>query len=93
MRSMMDEACIGAVEVFMAGHHGSKAGVDEGFAERTGAQVVLISAGQGNRYGHPSKEALSEFEGSGAEVFRTDAQGDVTCRFEGDRVSVFAQKP
>lgn len=93
VRSMMDEACIGAVEVFKAGHHGSKAGVDEGFAERTGAQVVLISAGQGNRYGHPSKEALSEFEGSGAEVFRTDAQGDVTCRFEGDRVSVFAQKP
>jgi len=54
---------------------------------------VLISAGQGNRYGHPSKEALSEFEESGAEVFRTDTQGDVTCRFEGDRVSVFAQKP
>ena len=51
VRSMMDEACIGAVEVFKAGHHGSKAGVDEGFAERTGAQVVLISAGQATATG------------------------------------------
>lgn len=90
VRSMMDEAHIDAVEVFKAGHHGSKAGVDEGFAERIKAQIVLISAGEDNRYGHPSKEALSEFEESGARVFRTDTQGDVTCRFEGDRVSVFA---
>lgn len=93
VRSMMDDARIESVEVLKAGHHGSKAGVDEGLAERTGAQIVLISAGKGNRYGHPSKEALAEFEESGAQVFRTDTQGDVACRFEDDRVSVFAQRP
>ena len=92
IREMLDRAGIVRVDILKAGHHGSKAGVDEGFADRVKAKVALISAGANNRYGHPSPEALEEFDRAGMRVFRTDEQGDVTCRFEGDEVEVFVQK-
>ena len=89
---MMDKASVASVDIVKAGHHGSKAGVADGFSERVGAQAVLISAGANNRYGHPSKEAIEEFESAGMAVFRTDEQGDAVCRFEGDRISVATQR-
>lgn len=92
IEAMMDAAGIDSVEVVKAGHHGSKAGVTDGFSERVGAEAVLISVGAGNRYGHPSKEALEEFESGGMKVFRTDEQGDVTCRFEGSGISISTQR-
>lgn len=92
IRAMMDEAGIESVDVVKAGHHGSKAGVDDGLTERIGADAVLVSAGANNRYGHPSAEALAEFEGAGARVFRTDEQGDVTCRFEGGSIAFSTQR-
>ncbi len=92
IREMLDRAGIGRVDVLKAGHHGSKAGVDEGFSRRVGSKIALVSVGESNRYGHPSAEALEEFARGGMDVFRTDEQGDVTCRFEGDAIEVFVQK-
>ena len=92
IEEMMDKASVASVDIVKAGHHGSKAGVADGFSERVGAQAVLISAGANNRYGHPSKEAIEEFESAGMAVFRTDEQGDAVCRFEGDRISVATQR-
>lgn len=92
IRAMMDEAGLERVDVLKAGHHGSKAGVDEGFSRRVGAKAALISAGANNRYGHPSEEALEEFASGGMEVFRTDEQGDVACRFAGDEIVISTQR-
>ncbi|MDO5042114.1 MAG: DNA internalization-related competence protein ComEC/Rec2 [Slackia sp.] len=92
IRAMMDEAGLKEVDVLKAGHHGSKAGVDEGFSQRVGSKAALISAGANNRYGHPSEEALEEFALGGMEVFRTDEQGDVTCRFAGDEIVISTQR-
>ncbi len=92
IREMLDRAGIERVDVLKAGHHGSKAGVDEGFARRVGSKIALVSVGENNRYGHPSSEALEEFARGGMDVFRTDEQGDVACCFEGDAIEVFVQK-
>lgn len=80
------------IDVFKAGHHGSRAGMTEALAQRLDANVVLISVGAHNRYGHPNVETLHAFETSGSRIFRTDEQGDVTCRFSKRGISVFAQK-
>ncbi|MDO4443132.1 MAG: DNA internalization-related competence protein ComEC/Rec2 [Slackia sp.] len=92
IRAMLDEAGLSSVDVLKAGHHGSKAGVDDGFSERVGAGAVLISVGEGNRYGHPSNEAIDEFRSGGMEIFRTDEHGDVTCRFVGEEIIFTTQK-
>ena len=89
---MVESGLVEHVDVFKAGHHGSKNGVSiEAYAAMS-PSVALISAGEDNRYGHPAQEALEALDQAGAEVFRTDTMGDVTCRFSESGIEVFAQK-
>jgi competence protein ComEC len=41
---------------------------------------VIVSAGAGNRYGHPHAETLGRFAAVGASVHRTDRTGTITAR-------------
>lgn len=79
---------VGHVDVLKAAHHGSKTGMDDAVADGLSPLVALISCGKNNRYGHPSQSTLSALEGIGAEIFRTDDDGDIACVFslEGMRV-------
>lgn len=90
IRAMMDASHIDRVDVLKAGHHGSRAGVDDGFAQRVGADTVLISVGEHNRYGHPADEVLEEFGDVGARIYRSDECGDVSCRFSERGIAVVA---
>ena len=67
------------VEVFVAGHHGSKFSSSRELLDVLRPQVVLISVGK-NNYGHPSPEALERFAAAGATVYRTDESGDLIIR-------------
>ena len=44
--------------------------------------------GEANCYGHPAAEITDALDRSGAATFRTDLQGDVSCKFEDDPVTV-----
>jgi len=50
--------------------------------------VVLVSVGADNDYGHPAASALEPLEQAGAEVFRTDRDGDLAVVSEGDGLRV-----
>jgi competence protein ComEC len=63
-------------EVLTVPHHGS-ATTDPAFLAATGAHVGLISAGAGNRHGHPHEAILATLEALGIEVRRTDLEGSV----------------
>ncbi len=69
------------VDVFKAGHHGSKTSNGEEFLKQIQAQVVLISAGENNRYGHPHQEVLERLSEIHPIIYRTDQHGAITCRF------------
>lgn len=89
--AMAGSADLRNIDVFKAGHHGSRAGLDEELAAHLSPEVVLISTGENNRYGHPAPEVLRLCEAAGASVFRTDEHGDVKCRFEKERIEVSVQ--
>jgi competence protein ComEC len=57
-------------------HHGSADQSDELY-QQIQADVALISVGEGNSYGHPTKKTLDLLEASGSEVFRTDQAGAI----------------
>jgi competence protein ComEC len=40
-------------------------------------EFAVISVGENNRYGHPSKKIVQRWIDSGTEVFRTDESGAV----------------
>ena len=64
------------VELYLAGHHGSKYSSGTALLEAIRPETALVSVGE-NRYGHPSEEALARLTAAGAEVFRTDQCGDI----------------
>lgn len=79
------------VDVLKVGHHGSRVSLNEPLAQRLSPQAALISAGEGNRYGHPTPECLAVLEEAGCRVLRTDEQGDVTLRFTAREIAVVPQ--
>ena len=63
--------------VLKAGHHGSSSSSSVLFLEAVQPEVVVVSAGQENRYGHPHEIVLERLMDVGAAVLRTDQQGDI----------------
>ncbi len=82
----------GAVDVFKAGHHGSRAGMTETLARDLSAKIALVSCGANNRYGHPAKTTVEALEDAGTAVFRTDVAGDIACVFSQDEIEVRTQR-
>lgn len=68
-------------QVLKIGHHGSDLSSSEKFLKFTGASVSVISAGQGNKYGHPSPRILKRLERLKENILRTDLQGTISYRY------------
>ena len=72
------------VELFVAGHHGSKYSTSEDLLRKLQPEIVCISVGS-NSYGHPAGETMRRLAVSGCSVYRTDLQGDIHLSInEGD---------
>lgn len=71
-------------DILKAGHHGSKSSGTEAFLEAVGAELMLISCGVGNDYGHPHEETLEKAADLGIDVRRTDLEGRITVIFGED---------
>ncbi len=82
-----------ACDVLKAGHHGSRTSSTAEFLDVVHPKEALISNGAGNSYGHPHAEALDRFRQRGIHVFRTDLDGSVTCRTDGENVVCTAGSP
>ena len=65
------------VHVHKASHHGSLNGDTSAGMAALSPEVVVVSAGEGNSYGHPDRDALRLYTGNGASVYRTDVHGTV----------------
>jgi beta-lactamase superfamily II metal-dependent hydrolase len=72
------------INVYGAAHHGSTTGDRPDFLASVGPQVVVISAGQGNSYGHPREETLEAYHAVADFVLRTDLDGSVLVRVPPD---------
>ncbi|MBZ1348742.1 MAG: MBL fold metallo-hydrolase [Candidatus Liptonbacteria bacterium] len=73
-------------------HHGSRSGMDENILQRISPSFALISVGQKNPYGHPSKEIIDFLEKLKIRYFRTDQYGSVKLLMENKTMEVFRLK-
>lgn len=69
-------------EVLKVPHHGSRTGMSKEYVQWLSPQTAVISVGK-NSYGHPAGEILSELAETGAEVLRTDTEGDIVIVSDG----------
>jgi competence protein ComEC len=77
-----------ATTVLKSPHHGSKTSSSEVFLEAVNPQVVVISVGKDNDFGHPSPEVLERYAERGLTVFRTDQDGTIEFSTDGERLWV-----
>jgi len=73
-------------QVLKLGHHGSKTSSSERWISEIAPQVVVISAGRDNKYGHPHQEVLDLLDRLSVPSVRTDQEGTIV--FESDGVLV-----
>jgi len=69
--------------VLKLGHHGSRTSSDESFVRAVNPQYAIVSAGEGNSYGHPHKEIMDLFSGLGISILETAKQGTIKCKSDG----------
>lgn len=79
------------INVLQIPHHGSKTGVDKKILESLDFNLSVISVGEGNKYGHPSKEVLKLLESIGKEILRTDKNGEIEIVSDGDKYYIKTQ--
>ena len=70
--------------VLAAGHHGSATSTGDAWLDAVRPQLVLVSVGRGNRYGHPSAAVLRRLAERGLPLARTDRHGTVSLRIDSD---------
>lgn len=66
------------LDIYKAAHHGSRTGDAPEFLGPVSPEVVVVSAGFDNSYGHPHPESLASYHEVGATLYRTDLDGPVT---------------
>ncbi|MFZ1397606.1 MAG: hypothetical protein WAS33_11935, partial [Candidatus Promineifilaceae bacterium] len=69
--------------VFKAGHHGSNSSSSLPFLQAVQPQIIIVSAGVDNRFGHPAPEMLERADAIGAVVLRTDELGTISVTTDG----------
>ena len=71
--------------VLKVGHQGSRYSSTPDFLKAVSPRVAVISAGEGNRFGHPHAETLQRLESlhSAPAILRTDLHGTVTLTTDG----------
>ena len=62
-------------KILIAGHHGSGNATSESMLDLVKPDLVLISCGRNNRYGHPAGEMLERLKAYGVPWRRTDLEG------------------
>ncbi|BBO71301.1 DNA internalization-related competence protein ComEC/Rec2 [Desulfosarcina alkanivorans] len=77
-----------ASTVLFAPHHGSRTSSSAELVAAVGPDVVVISAGAGNRFGFPHAEVMDRYRDAGCRVLCTGTHGAVYMRSDGKTVHV-----
>ena len=77
-----------AADFLKLGHHGSRSSSTRGFIALVRPGVASISAGAGNRFGHPHEETLATLAALGVMVLRLDQNGSAQWETDGHTAGV-----
>lgn len=79
-RMLMRKAALPDVDILVAGHHGAESASSQELLSVVKPELVLISVGEDNIYGHPTPKVLRRFYDAGISVRRTDLEGTIIIR-------------
>jgi beta-lactamase superfamily II metal-dependent hydrolase len=82
-----------SAKVLKVAHHGSRYSTGSAFLKSVHPEVAVISCGADNEYGHPAQTTLNRLKKTGAELYRTDLQGEITIYTDGRSYHVETEHP
>ena len=83
---------VGRADLLKVGHHGSRGATGEAWLRELRPAAAVISVGDGNRYGHPSPEALGRLASAAVDVYRTDRDGSIEVRTDGTSMTIRSRR-
>jgi competence protein ComEC len=92
LRQVIDEGLVGDIDLLKLGHHGSAVSLTVGEAGLLDPEVAVASAGESNRYGHPTQECIEVIKAVGAIFLCTIDSGDVCSEPGRDGIRVTTQR-
>lgn len=90
--SMQKKSRIPKIDIYKCGHHGSVNALEEKSAKTLSPKITLISVGAKNRYGHPNAKTIEMLERTGSQIYRTDKNGTISCKFIGNQIEINTNK-
>ncbi len=79
-------------DVLKSGHHGSSTSSSSALLDAVSPKYAVISCGAGNSYGHPHTETTEKYESRKITVYRTDRNGTVVMKSDGEKVTFTTEK-
>jgi len=79
-------------DILKVGHHGSSSASSPAFLRMVTPTSSIVEVGENNDYGHPTAKTLSALQNIGSEIYRTDANGDITITTDGESYTVTSEK-
>lgn len=73
-------------DVIKLAHHGSKSSSAFSLIDETAPEIVVVSCGKHNQYGHPDSEVTDMLTGENIKYYRTDVTGNVVIVSDGKKV-------
>lgn len=73
-------------DVLKVGHHGSAYSSTPEFLAAVHPKITIISCGRHNVFGHPSPRTLAALQSTGALIYRTDLDGNVSVSTNGSLI-------
>lgn len=84
---------VGDIDVLKLGHHGSQVSVDTDLLGTLKPELSIASAGEGNRYGHPSGACIDAVKEAGGAFACTIEHGDITVTPSANGFAMRCQRP
>ncbi len=75
-----------SADVIKIGHHGSEQSSSESYLKKVGAKYAVISTGERDGEKVISSDTVDKLNGIGSVIFRTDLQGTVTVKTDGENI-------
>ena len=79
-------------DVLKVGHHGSNTASSADFISAVLPKYAVIEVGEDNSYNHPHAEAVDTLNAVGAEILRTDLNGNITIISDKVNITVQCEK-
>lgn len=89
----MKKSVLPDVDVLKVGHHGSATSSSTEFLAQIKPEIAVICVGVNNKYNHPTTATLNRLQEVGAEVFRTDINGNIVINIasnSGAELNIFS---